>query len=172
MIAFPVKLKLSDLGFYLPVRTGPRFSNFQFSSRFSFPTSVRLWSLEASRGQLRSSSVYNFLSWCRRDREVWSRGPQDVDVLAVLDLWSLRSHPRSCPGHPGFRLWPSLVVSKTLNRAVTRNSEIQDSMDIDVLNWPGPKSVKAFLSQSKIRYEVFRSLKNYWEPYLFERMWK
>ena len=146
MLAFPVKLKLSDLEFYLPVRNGPRFSNFQFSNR--------IWTSDSEvskQSRLSSDPVQCKIiwSWWRRDREVRSRASPDVDVLAVLDLYSLRSRPRSCPGHPGWRSWPSSVVGRTL-RTVTRNSEIQDSMDIDVLNWPGPKSVKAFPSQSAI----------------------
>ena len=39
--------------------------------------------------------------------QVWNRSPQDVDVLAVLDLWSPRSRPKSRRGRPSFRQRPS-----------------------------------------------------------------
>ena len=60
-------------------------------------------------------AYFRLLAWFRRKfwffgfmiNKVWNRSPQDVDVLAVLDLWSPRSRPKSRRGRPSFRQRPS-----------------------------------------------------------------
>ena len=41
------------------------------------------------------------------NRRVMARAPQEIDVLAVLDLRSPCSRHLSCRGRPSFRSWPS-----------------------------------------------------------------
>ena len=153
MLAFPVKLKLFDLGFYLPVRTGPRFSNFQFSNRIWTSDS------EVSKQSGHSSEPVQckiIWSWCRRAAK-FEAGL--LRTSTFLPSWIFEAFVFV------LEVVPDILVAvhgqSRYLRTVTRNCEIQVTRVWYVHPWSGNRN----------RYEVFRSLKNYWEPYLFKRIW-
>ena len=84
---------------------------------------------------------------------ILSKAPQDVDVLTALNRWVPRSRPNSRRGLPKFHPWSSWLVSKHQGksrslRTKTRNSEIQDGEDVDILRRPDPiyNGVKRLIS--------------------------
>ena len=104
-----------------------------------------MWNWTTNKNE-RLSRRFDFRTRNPRINSDSSRALQEVDVLAVLDLWSPRSRPQSRGRRPNFCPWHNVTniviceqtsgIQSSCLMTETRNFKIEDGENVDVLRRP------------------------------------